>query len=63
MKENSKSTQDTDLTIRWQRILNLRKILTQQSNEREFLKCAKDWRNNPMKENSKSAQDSNVTIQ
>ena len=36
MKENSKTAQDTNVTILPKRILKLHKILTQQSNQREF---------------------------
>ena len=56
---------DTYVTIQSNRILKVCEILTKQSNQTEFQKCAKYLvkRNNPIKQMSKSAQDANVTIQ
>ena len=39
-----------------------REIKTQQSSERESIKCARYKQNNPMIENPKSARDTNVTL-
>ena len=63
MKENPNSTQDTNVTIRLKRFLNVLRILTWQSDERESYIRVKCSRNNPMKENPKRERDTNETIQ
>ena len=63
MKQNSKSTQDTNVTIQSNRIVKVHEILTKQSNQTKYSKCARYWHNNPIRKNSKSARDTNLTIQ
>ena len=61
-KDNPQCAQDTNETIKLQTVLNVREILTKQSNLRQSSVCAKYKRKNPTKDNRQFARDINETI-